>query len=386
MPPKKRFSSEAPAEEPEAPVTKKAKKSRDPVDHQKDLRERLIERLKPAMEKHGGNLGVAEDMEHLHAPKGYTPTGIYGLDVLLSGEHMGLPHGRFIEVFGPESAGKSALCEFFMAAVHNAGGVVHHMDTERTRDDKRIAKCYGLTTRDFIDADPPHLEAVWDYAYSVVKALHEEEAPIPNLLVLDSLAATPSKDELNEKLHEDAHVGLQARSNSKGVRKTVRLFSESSAIFVFVNQQRDKIGAMGYGPKTDTPGGRALKYAYSIRLAVNRLQSIKSGETVVGQLIKVTSQKNKHAPPRMDVELVLSYKTGIDIPASNFLWFQKHKVITPNGKKGFLFAKKHEITKVGFGEWCQENEDIVMNAGVAVVRAKLLSAFDSEETSDDEDE
>jgi recombination protein RecA len=271
-----------------------------------------------------------------------------------------------------------------MAAVHRAGGIVHHMDTERTRDDKRIKKCYGLTTADFIDVDPPHLEAVWDYAYDTVKALNEEKATVPNLLVLDSLAATPAQAELEEKQHEDSHVGLQARSNAKGTRKTVRLFSDSSAIFVFVNQQRDKIGAMGYGPKTDTPGGRALKYAYSLRLSVNRLQSIKSGDAVVGQLIKITSMKNKHAPPRMEVDLLLSYRTGIDIPASNFMWFQKHKVITPNGKKGFLFNKTIPITKVGFGDWCTENEDVVMNT-VDKIRAKIMSAFESDGGDDAED-
>jgi protein RecA len=277
----------------------------------------------------------------------------------------------------------SATCDFLMSAFHRQGGLVHHIDTEMTRDDHRIAKCYGLTTDDFEDVDAPDLEAVWDYAYGVVKTLGTE-SKTPNLIILDSLAATPARDELSEKEHDDSHVGLQARSNAKGVRKTVRLFAASSCVFVFVNQLRDKIGAMGYGPKTDTPGGRALKYAYSIRLQVNRVESIKAGDNVVGQLVRIVSQKNKHAPPRMSCDIVLSYKTGIDVAASNLLWFQKHGVLKHQAKV-WKFKGEDIGGKANFAKWCQENPEAVQEA-VDEIRNDTLSQFDNSDGESSPDE
>lgn len=389
---KPRFTvkSEAANDADETPVIKSTTKApkkvaKAPKTNPRDaLREAMRSKLAPIMEKQGGAVGSADTLADLHKPRGYTPTGIYGLDVLLSGAHGGLPWGRFVEVYGAESSGKSALCEFLMAAVNNAGGIVHHIDTEMTRDDSRIKKCYGLTTEDFEDVDAPDLEAVWDYAYGVAKVLQAEESKTPNLLVLDSLAATPARDELTEKEHDSSHIGLQAKANSKGTRKTVRLFAASSCIFIFVNQMRDKIGAMGYGPKTDTPGGRALKYAYSIRLQVARVESIKSGETVVGQLVEITSQKNKHAPPRMKTRLVLSYKTGIDVAESNLLWFRTRGVLKNKGKEWF-FNGENIGGKANFAKWCEENQEKV-EAAVAAERDEILAEFAGEATEGDVDE
>lgn len=383
MPPKpaKKFAAKVDNDddEPVVATTRKAKT----IDNRVEAKKRLLARLTPMMEKLGGRAEVASEMLDLHKPRGYVSTGIYALDIILSGENMGIPQGRLVEVFGPESAGKSAVCEFVMGRFNQIQGIVHHIDAERTRNDRRLERCYGVGPDDFIDVDAPHLEAVWDYAYTTAKVLHEEENPAPNLIVLDSLAAVPAKSELEEKTHEDSHVGLQARSNSKGVRKVVRLFSETSAVFLFVNQQRDKIGAMGYGPKTDTPGGRALKYAYSIRLQVTKVQSLKKGDTVVGQLTKVTTVKNKHAPPKMDCELVLSYKTGIDADESNFLFFLKNKVLTAAGKKGYLWNKEDAITKAEWPEWHRANKKKVM-AAVADIRTKILKSSSEESNADEE--
>ena len=387
MPTKKRFAVRDENEEEtpskrrviatSAPVAvKKAK--RGVVDSREALRDRLRKALAPALEKQGGHLGAASEMEDLHKPQGYTKTGIHSLDIALSGRHGGIPHGRFIEVYGPESSGKSATAEFIMSAFHRQGGIVHHIDAEMTRDDERIRDCYGLTTQDFEDVDAPDLESVWDYAYGVVKALGKEEKNTPpNLLILDSLAACPARVELTEKAHDDAHVAAQSRANSKGVRKTVRLFAASSCVFLFINQIRDKIGAMGYGPKTDTPGGRALKFAYSIRLQVARIGSIKSGEDVIGQTVRITTQKNKHAPPKMECDLVLSYKTGIDIDASNLLWFQTNGVLKHQGKV-WKFNGQDIGGKANFGKWCKEHPDEVA-AAVDALREEILSKTSSDD-------
>lgn len=368
-----------------ATVTAPKKVAKAPKTNPRDaLRLAMRSKLAPILEKQGGTVGSADSTEELHKPRGYTSTGIHGLDILLSGTNGGLPWGRFVEVYGAESSGKSALCEFLMAAVNKAGGIVHHIDTEMTRDDARIRRCYGITTKDFEDVDAPDLESVWDYAYGVAKVLQAEESTTPNLLILDSLAATPARDELTEKEHDSSHIGLQAKANSKGTRKTVRLFAASSCIFIFINQMRDKIGAMGYGPKTDTPGGRALKYAYSIRLQVARVESITSGETVVGQLVEITSQKNKHAPPKMKVRLVLSYKTGIDVTASNLLWFRTRGVLKNKGKEWF-FDGQNIGGKANFAKWCEENTKLVEEA-VAAERDEILAEFAGEATEGDGDE
>ena len=335
----------------------------------------IVEQLNPMFAKLGGRVARADEMEYFHEPRTFVRTGIHAFDELLT-HGKGLPCGRFLEVFAPEGVGKSALCEFLVGKFKHVNGTCHYIDSEQTIDYAHLA-CYGVSKKDLILPDLPDLEAVWDYVVGVVRTLKARnierakrnlKPEPPNVIVLDSLAATPSRDELNEKEHDDSHVGLQARANAKGVRKTVRAFSAADVVFLCINQIRDKIGAKGYGPKTDTPGGRALKFAYSIRLKLSKIETLKKGDVIIGHIIEVTSVKNKHAPTGQKCHIVLSYLRGIDVDWSNFLWFQKHRVITAKGKSGYVFAGSEEkFRRSEFGAFCAKNKKLVEAARQACV-------------------
>ncbi len=358
----------------------------------------VVEKLNPKFAKLGGSVARADAMEYLHEPKTFVKTGIYPLDEVLSGGN-GIPCGRFIEVFSPESVGKSALCEFLVGRFKQLRGTNHYIDTEQTISYDHLA-CYGVQKGDFIMPDLPDLESVWDYVVGVVKALKERNEErqakklrpeAPNLIVLDSLAATPSRAELDEDEHDDSHVGLQARSNAKGVRKTLRSFSASDVVFLCVNQIRDKIGSTGYGPKTDTPGGRALKFAYSIRLKLAKIETLKKGDIPVGHVIEVTTVKNKHAPMGQKCQIVLSYLRGIDVNWSNFLWFQKHRIIVAKGSAGYAFHGSSErFRRSDFGDFCSRNKELVAEAAKKCIqkdRATFLAeAGDARDEAVDDDE
>ena len=330
-----------------------------------------IEKLKPMAEKVGGNVDTATEMELLAPPTTFIPTGIYAFDNVLSGG-FGIPGGRFIEIYAPESVGKTALCEFLLGRFKAIGGTLHYIDTECARDDAHLA-CYNVTPDDIIAPDLPDLECVWDYITGVCNLLHVTNAQRakdglpperPNLVVIDSVAATPARAELDEKNHDDSHVAEQARSNSKGVRKTVRRFSASDAVLLCVNQNRDKIGAYGNGPKTETPGGRALKYAYSIRLKLAKIETLYKGpkddQVTVGHLIEVTTIKNKLCPQNQKCKLVLSYLRGIDVHWTNFLWFQEHRRIEAKGASGYVMKGCAEAFKRStFGQFCADHKDLV---------------------------
>ncbi|OPZ66026.1 MAG: recombinase A [Firmicutes bacterium ADurb.Bin506] len=345
----------------------------------------VAEALNPQFAKIGGSVGRADELEYLHEAKTFVKTGIHAFDEILSGGD-GLPCGRFVEIFSPESVGKSALCEFLIGRFKSIRGTNHYIDTEQTIDYEHL-KCYGVGKGDFLLPDLPDLEAVWDYVVGVVKTLekrNEERAKRrlspepPNLIVLDSLAATAARAEMNEKEHDDSHVGEQARANSKGVRKTLRAFSASDVVFLCVNQLRDKIGAQGYGPKTDTPGGRALKYAYSIRLKLAKIETLKKGDIPIGHIIEVTTVKNKHAPMGQKCQIVLSYLRGIDVNWSNFLWFQKHRYITPKGSAGYCF-KGSTVTfkRSQFAQFVDDHKELVV-AAVEACTKKDRETFSTE--------
>jgi recombination protein RecA len=352
------------------------------------FRDLIIEKLAAKVEKKGGILNSGADSLNMGEPHGYLTTGIYALDVLLS-RGRGIPYGRIIELFGQESGGKTAFAEFIMGLCCRARGTVHYIDTERTRDDSRL-KCYGVKPDDFLYPDLETLDDVWDYIYDVLKLMkvrntqlaeNGESAEPVSVYVVDSVAASPARDELDEAEHGDSHVGLQARANAKGCRKVMRELRRSDAIGVFVNQIRDKIGSFGHGPKTDTPGGRAIKFAYSIRLKLARVETLKKGESAIGQMVEVTSVKNKHAPYPMKCKVVLSFMRGIDPDWSNFLWFQSHRKITAAGKSGYKFDGSEVVFKrSGFGGFAATHtkliEAAVKECTVADLEAARVGASD----------
>jgi recombination protein RecA len=347
------------------------------------------------MAKVGGHVGTAEELEYLHKPSTHVKTGIYGLDLILS-RGLGIPSGRIIEVSAPESVGKTALCEYLMGRGKRVGAGLHYIETEMTRDDSHLG-CYGVEPKDVLTPDVPDLEATWDYIRGLVdilskrraareKAGDAEHKDPPQFVFFDSLAATAARAELNEDEHGDKHMAEQARSNAKGCRVTVRELSKSSVIFVCVNQIRDKPGAQGYGPKTDTPGGRALKFAYSIRLKMALIKTLKKGDAPVGHIIEVTTLKNKHAPKGMKCRIVLSYYRGIDANWSNFLWFQENKMIVPAGGAGFTWkgGDGTKFRRKDFSEWVRDHRVEVQAAIKSIYEKTLAAGGDDDGAQEDE--
>src|SRR5256886_5040337 len=220
------------------------------------------------------------------------PTGALGLDLALG--VGGVPRGRVIEVYGPESSGKTTLGYHIMAEAQRGGGVAAFIDAEHALDPK-YAKSVGVDVDSMLISQPDSGEQALEIAEMLVRS------GAVDIIVVDSVAALVPRAELEGEMG-DAHVGLQARLMSQALRKLVGAISKSRTTVVFINQIREKIGVM-YGPSETTTGGRALKFYASVRMEIRRTESIKSGDQVLGQRVRVKVVKNKLAAPFRDAEL-----------------------------------------------------------------------------------
>ncbi len=247
-------------------------------------------------------------------------TGALSLDLALGG--YGIPRGRIVEMFGPESSGKTTLALHTIAEAQKAGGVAAFIDAEHALD-PTWAKKLGVNLEALLVSQPDSGEQ----ALNIVEMLVKSDAV--DIIVVDSVAALIPQAEIQGEMG-DSHVGLQARLMSQAMRKLTGIISKTKTCLVFINQIREKIGVMFGNPET-TPGGRALKFYSSVRIDVRRINTIKDATQAVGNRVRAKVVKNKVAPPFRETEFDILFDSGINTLGDLIDLAGTHNVLTMQG-------------------------------------------------------
>lgn len=262
------------------------------------------------------------------------PSGSIGLDYALG--IGGIPRGRIIEIFGPESSGKTTLALHIVASAQKEGGIGAFVDAEHALDPV-YAKNLGVNIDELLVSQPDNGEQALEITESLVRSGKVD------VVVIDSVAALTPRDEIEGDMGAH-HVGKQARLMSQALRKLTAIVAKSKTTVIFINQIRMQIGVMFGNPET-TPGGKALKFYTSVRLDVRRIAQIKKGEEVVGGRVRVKVVKNKVAAPFKQTEFDLMYNEGISKEGELLALGEKFGIIS---KKGATYAYGEEKIGVGY--------------------------------------
>jgi recombination protein RecA len=298
------------------------------------------------------------------------PTGAISFDAALG--VGGFPRGRVVEVFGPESSGKTTIALQVIAEAQKAGGMAAFVDAEHALD-PIYARKLGVDVDNLLVSQPDYGEQALEIAEALVRS------SAIDVLVVDSVAALVPKAELDGEMG-DSHVGLQARLMSQALRKLTGIVAKSHTCLIFINQIREKIGVMFGNPETTT-GGRALKFYSSVRIDIRRIAAIKEGDQVVGSRTRVKVVKNKVAAPFRDCEFDIMYGEGISREGDLIDLAVAHNVLE---KSGAWFSYKGE--RVGQGRenaraFLKENRDITARIEAEVRKAVGLAKEPAQPTN-----
>ena len=322
-------------------------------------REKALEAALAQIDRQFGKGSVMRLGSEERAPVAVIPTGSIALDVALG--VGGLPRGRIIEIYGPESSGKTTLTLHAIANVQKQGGIAAFVDAEHALDPE-YAKKLGVNIDELLVSQPDTGEQALEIADMLVRSGSVD------LVVVDSVAALVPRAEIEGEMG-DAHVGLQARLMSQALRKLTGGLNATGTTMIFINQLREKIGVFFGSPET-TSGGKALKFYASVRLDIRRIETLKEGTDAVGNRTRVKVVKNKMAPPFKQAEFDILYGTGISREGSLIDFGVEHNIVR---KSGAWFT--YESEQLGQGKenarkFLMENPDIANE-----IETKILDAL-----------
>lgn len=332
-------------------------------------KQKALEIALTQIEKQFGKGSVMKLGDAAKVPVSVIPTGCLELDIALG--VGGVPRGRIIEVYGPESSGKTTVALHMVAETQKIGGAAAFVDAEHALDPK-YAKNLGVDIDNLYVSQPDTGEQALDITEALVRS------GAIDIIIIDSVAALVPKAEIDGEMGQ-SHVGLQARLMSQALRKLAGIVSKSNTIAVFINQLREKVGVMFGSPET-TPGGRALKFYSSIRLDVRRVETIKDGSDMVGNRTRIKVAKNKVAPPFKMAEFDIFYGQGISVESSVLSLGVESGVIK---KSGSWFS--YNDTRIGQGKenariYLKENKDVFDELHAAILKNYNLDTKEVKQT------
>ena len=307
------------------------------------------------------------------------PTGSIGLDIALG--VGGLPRGRIIEIYGPESSGKTTLALHVVAEAQKKGGICAMIDAEHAMDPDYTKKL-GVNINDLLISQPDNGEQALEIAESLVRSGEID------VIVIDSVAALTPKDEIEGDMGA-YHVGKQARLMSQALRKLTAIVAKPKTVVIFINQIRRQIGVMFGNPET-TPGGKALKFYSSVRIDIRRIAQIKKGDEVVGSRTRAKVVKNKVAAPFKSAEFDIIYNEGISPEGEIIALGEKEGVIGKSGN-GYVYGSEklgrgYDATRTFLKENPAVREEILAKIKAKLLEDKEGGAAPSKEEKEEEPE